>query len=146
MWGYKNIVKITQFSSYLYLLVLAPIEDSCLNYYFEGGDFFFIVDTITNVPISHNFTHLHPALAPHFSGHHHTVVCVQKVSSHVLWKIETLIEEDTWYKKHYRCYSSVPFKEGTLRPHIVLPIAISCPRIFLNLINSLKSLPFQRWF
>ena len=25
---------------------------------------------------------------------------VQKVSSHVIWKIETFIEEDTRYKKH----------------------------------------------
>ena len=57
---------------------------------------------------------------------------LQKVSSHVIWKIETFIEEDTSYKKH--CTqdnnTSIPFKVGTLRPHIVLPITISCPVIF----------------
>ena len=56
----------------------------------------------------------------------------QKVSSHVLWKIETFIEEDTRYKKH--CTkdkdASVPFKVGTLGPYTVLPITISCPIIF----------------
>ena len=54
---------------------------------------------------------------------------VQKVSSHVLWKIETFIEEDTRHKKH--CTqdndASVPFKVGTLGPHTVLPVTISCP-------------------
>ena len=57
---------------------------------------------------------------------------VQKVSSHVLWKIETFIEEDTRYKKH--CTqdndTSVPFKVGTLGLHTVLPIAISCHIVF----------------
>ena len=57
---------------------------------------------------------------------------VQKVSSHVLWKIETFIEEDTKYKKH--CTEdndiSVPFRLGTLGPHTVLPVAISCPTVF----------------
>ena len=56
---------------------------------------------------------------------------VQKVSSHALWKMETFIE-DARYKKH--CPqdndTSVPFKAGTLGPHTVLPIAISCPLIF----------------
>ena len=57
---------------------------------------------------------------------------VQKVSSHVLWKIETFIEEDTRYKKHYTQDndSSVPFKVGTSGPHTLLPIAISCTIIF----------------
>ena len=57
---------------------------------------------------------------------------LQKVSSHVLWKIETLIEENTKYKKH--CTqdndASVSFNVGTLELYTVLPIAISCPIIF----------------
>ena len=57
---------------------------------------------------------------------------VQKVSSHVLWKIETSMEEDTRHKK--RCTwdndASVLVKVGTLGPHTVLPIAVSCPIIF----------------
>ena len=57
---------------------------------------------------------------------------VQKVSIHVVWKTETFIEEDTRYKKHYTQDNdtSVPFKGGTLGPHTVLPIAISCSIIF----------------
>ena len=55
--------------------------------------------------------------------------CIQKVSRHVIRKIETFIEEDTRFKKH--CTqdndASVPFKVG---PHTVLPIAISCPVVF----------------
>ena len=51
----------------------------------------------------------------------------QKVSSHVIWEVETFIEEDTRYKKW--CTqdndASVPFKVGTLGPHTVLPIAIA---------------------
>ena len=54
---------------------------------------------------------------------------VQKVSSQGIWKRETFIKEDTRYKKN--CIqdndASVPFKLGTLGPHTVLPIAISCP-------------------
>ena len=42
------------------------------------------------------------------------------------------MEEDTRYKKH--CAqdndTSVPFRGGTLGPHTVLPITISCPIIF----------------
>ena len=62
---------------------------------------------------------------------------------------ETFIEEDTRYKK--QCTkdndASVSFKVDTLGPHTVLPVAISCPVVFfLNLIDSLKSLSFQRWF
>ena len=56
---------------------------------------------------------------------------VQKVSSHVTWKIQALTEEDTRYKKH--CTqdkdSWVPFKVGTLGPHTV-PVTISSPIIF----------------
>ena len=57
---------------------------------------------------------------------------VHKVSSHVLWKIETFIEENTRYEKHSTQDNdtSVPFKVGTLGPHMVLPIAISYPTIF----------------
>ena len=49
-------------------------------------------------------------------------ICIES-SSHVF------IEEDTRYKKY--CTqdndASVPFKLGTLGPHTVLPISISCP-------------------
>ena len=57
---------------------------------------------------------------------------VQKVSSHVIWKIETFIEEDTRYKKHRTLDNdaSVPFKVGTLGPHTVLSISTSCPIVF----------------
>ena len=57
---------------------------------------------------------------------------VQKISSHVIWKTETMIEEDIKYKKHYiqDNDASVPFKVGTLGPHILLPITISCPSYF----------------
>ena len=56
----------------------------------------------------------------------------QKVSSHVIGKIETFTEEDTRYKKHHMQDNdlSVPFKVGTLGPHTVLPITISCPIVF----------------
>ena len=57
---------------------------------------------------------------------------IQKVSSHVIWKIEAFIGEDTRHRKH--CTqdndASVPFKAGTLGPHTVLPIAISWLIIF----------------
>ena len=46
---------------------------------------------------------------------------VQKVSNHVMWKIETFLEEDTRYKKHYTKDNdtSVHFKVGTLGPHTI---------------------------
>ena len=48
------------------------------------------------------------------------------------YKKDTFTEEDTRYNKH--CTqdndTSVPFKVGTLGPHTVLPIAISCPIVF----------------
>ena len=48
-----------------------------------------------------------------------------------LWKIETLIEGDTRYKKHCTQDNDalVPFKVGTLGPQTVLPIALSYPVI-----------------
>ena len=54
---------------------------------------------------------------------------IQKVCSHILWKIETFIEEDTRYKKHCAQDNdiSVFFKVGTLGAHTVLPVAISYP-------------------
>ena len=54
---------------------------------------------------------------------------VQKLSSHIIWKIETFIEGDTRYQEHYTYDNdvSVSFKVGTLGPHTVLPVAISCP-------------------
>ena len=57
---------------------------------------------------------------------------VQKVSSHVLWKIEIFIEGDTRHKKHctqdYDTLAS--FKVGTLGLHTVLPVVIFCPSYF----------------
>ena len=71
----------------------------------------------------------------------------QEASTHAIGKIETFIEEDIRYKKH--CTqdndASVPFKVGTLGPHTVLAITIRLlHHIFLNLIYSLRTLPFQR--
>ena len=59
---------------------------------------------------------------------------------------ETFTEEGTRYKKH--CTkdndTSIPFKVGTLGPHSS-PNCHQLPHcIFLNLIDSLKSLHFQR--
>ena len=45
------------------------------------------------------------------------------------YKKQTFIEEDTSNTVHDD-EASVPFKHGTLGPHTVLPIAISCPIIF----------------
>ena len=57
---------------------------------------------------------------------------VQKVSSHVIWKIETFIEEHTRYEKYHTRYNdaSIPLKVGTLGPHTVHTVAISHPIIF----------------
>ena len=57
---------------------------------------------------------------------------VQKVSSHVIWKMETFIEEDTRYKKHCTQDNddSDLFKISTLGPYKILPIAINCPIYF----------------
>ena len=64
-----------------------------------------------------------------------------KVPSHVLWKIETVIEKDVgqWrlsslQSRHLGTSHSSPSRHQLLR------------HISLNLINDLKSLPFQRWF
>ena len=64
----------------------------------------------------------------HIHTHMH-IWCVQEVSSNIVGKILTFIEEDIRYKKHCTLDndSSVPFKIGPLGPHTVLPIAISCP-------------------
>ena len=74
---------------------------------------------------------------------------VQKVSSHVLWKMETFIEEDTRYKKHcaQNNDTSVLFKVGILGPHTVFPIAISCPIIFSWISSMVWNIfPFKRDF
>ena len=59
---------------------------------------------------------------------------VQKVSSHVIFSyhIKVTFIEDTRYKNHWTQgnVASVPFKVGTLEPHTVLPITISCPVVF----------------
>ena len=58
-------------------------------------------------------------------------VCTESTQTQTM-KIETFIEGDTGYKKH--CTqdndTSVPFKVGTLGPHAVLPIFITCPVVF----------------
>ena len=73
-------------------------------------------------------------------------VCPEGIQACTMKKIEPFIEEDTRYKKH--CTqdndTSVPFKVGTLGPHS-FPSHYQLPCcIFLNLIDGLKSLPFQR--
>ena len=73
---------------------------------------------------------------------------VQKVSSHVLWKIETFMEEDT-RNIVYRTMTPlwVPFKGGTLGPHTVLPVAISCPVVFSWISSMVWNLfPFKGGF
>ena len=70
---------------------------------------------------------------------------VQKVSSHVLWKIDAFIEKDTWYKKY--CTEDndapVPFKVDTLGPHSVLT-AISCPITFFCISSTVRNVfPFK---
>ena len=54
---------------------------------------------------------------------------VQKVSSHVLSKIETFIEEDTRNIVH-RTMVHTPLESRYLGPHRVLPITISCCTVF----------------
>ena len=55
----------------------------------------------------------------------------QKVSSHVIWKAEILIEEDTRNTvQRTMTYFSVPFKVGSLGPPTVLSVSISCPSYF----------------
>ena len=67
-------------------------------------------------------------------------VCPE-VPSHVKWTIMKKIQ-DTRNIVH----RTMTPQSSTLEPHTILPVAISCPVIFSCLINSLKSLPFQRWF
>ena len=74
---------------------------------------------------------------------------MRSVSSHVIWKIETFIEENTRYKK--LCYIGQWCLSPLQSRH--LGTSHSSPnrhqllhRIFLNLLEGLKSLPFQRWF
>ena len=72
---------------------------------------------------------------------------IQNVFSHVLWKIETLIEEDPRYKKHSTQDNdtSVPFKVGTSEPPTALLIAISHPIIFSWVSSMIWNLfPFKR--
>ena len=75
-------------------------------------------------------------------------VCTESIQP-CIRKIETFIEEDTRYKKHRTQDNdaSVRFKVGTLGTSHSFPNHHQLPCcIFLNLIDSLKSLPFQRWF
>ena len=74
----------------------------------------------------------HPERARLYHIRHSILRSVQKVSSHVIWNIETFIEEDTRYKNHCTQDSdtSVHFKVGTLGPHSVLPVVVSCTLIF----------------
>ena len=58
---------------------------------------------------------------------------VQEISGHLIWKIDTFIEEDTRYRIHCTQDNDnalVPFRVGTLGPHTVLQITISCSVIF----------------
>ena len=71
---------------------------------------------------------------------------VQKVSSNVVWRIDTVIKEDARYKKH--CTqgndNSVPFEVSSLGPHTVLPITISCPILFSWILSTVWNLfPFK---
>ena len=70
---------------------------------------------------------------------------VQKVSSRVMWKIETFTEEDTRQETLYMgqwCLS--PLQIRHLGSSHISPNHHQLPcDIFLNLINGLKSLPFQ---
>ena len=67
-----------------------------------------------------------------FLNYSYVAGSVQKVSGHVIRKIETFIEKDTRYKKH--CTqdndASVSFNVGTLGSHTVLPMAISFSVVF----------------
>ena len=70
---------------------------------------------------------------------------VQKVYSHVIWKIETFIEEDTRYKKHctYDNDISVSFKLESWTS-TALPVAISCPIVFSWISSAVWNLfPFK---
>ena len=72
----------------------------------------------------------------------------QKLSSHVIRKTETFIEEiqDTRNIVH-RTMTPQPLQSRPLGTSHSSPNRHQLPcRIFLNLINDLKSLPFQRWF
>ena len=70
----------------------------------------------------------------------------QKVSSLVIWKIETFIEEDT-RNTHTGQGLLSPLQSRHLGTSHSSPSHHQLPCcICLNLIDSLKSLPFQRWF
>ena len=70
-------------------------------------------------------------------------ISVQKVSSHVIWKIETFIE-DTLYIGQW-CLS--PFQSKHLgTSHSSANCHQLLHHIFLILINGLKYLAFERWF
>ena len=55
---------------------------------------------------------------------------VQKISSHAMWEIETFIEEHVRNIVHGTMMPQSCSKVGTLGPHTVLSIAISCPIVF----------------
>ena len=75
--------------------------------------------------------------------HRHIYVwSVQKVSSHVIWEIETFIEEDT-RNIVQRTMMPQSLKVVTLGPHKVLPVAISCP-IGYSWISSMMILVWGR--
>ena len=70
---------------------------------------------------------------------------IQKLSNHVIWKIETFIEEDARHIVHRTMTpQSVPLKVGILGPHTVLPITISCPVVFSWISSTVWNLlPFK---
>ena len=73
---------------------------------------------------------------------------IQKVSSHVLWKIETFIEQDKIQETLYiGQWHLSPLQSRHLGTSHSSPNHHQLPcHIFLNLTDSLKSPPFQRWF
>ena len=73
---------------------------------------------------------------------------VQKVTSHVMWKREIFMEVDTRYKKHCTQDNEACLLQNRhLGTSLISSPSYQLPHcIFLNLINILKSLPFQMWF
>ena len=71
---------------------------------------------------------------------------VQKVSRHKIWKIETFIEENTRNVVHRTMTPQSPSGRHLRTSHSSPNCHQLTCCILLYLINSLKSLPFQRWF
>ena len=74
----------------------------------------------------------------------HMTRSVQKVPSHVIWKVEPFIEEDTRNIVHRTM--TPQFKVGTLGPHTASQSPLAALSFFPASHRQSKSLPFQRWF